>query len=49
MDNFKEAADSVFIIVAMSTFSKGDEVNIPYSLYYINAVTYKPMWDTSHN
>lgn len=42
MDNFKEAADSVFIIVVMSTFSNGDEVNTPYSLNYIDAVAHKP-------
>lgn len=48
MDYFKEAADSVFIIIAMSTFSKGDNVSIPYSLNYIDAVTYKPVWDTFH-
>lgn len=42
MNYFKEAADSVFIIIAMSIFLKGDDVNVPHSLNYNDAVTYMP-------
>lgn len=42
MDYFNEAAETVFIMIAMTIFfKKGDDVNIPYSPNYSDAVTCK--------